>query len=165
MAQRLAIFHPPGRLGLGANPFGKDVANLELYRALARHGGFEQLDMLVLQGVSEADARRGLLGEAASALRLTVESALSTAAPAAAGALLRGQPYLHELAWLRRQGAHDRAYSLIGLVHTIAPPAIRELISETLFSPVQPWDALICTSPSVRQALVARRGAVVPACA
>ena len=63
MAQRLAIFHPPGRLGLGANPFGKDVANLELYRALARHGGFEQLDLCVLQGVSEADARRALLGE------------------------------------------------------------------------------------------------------
>jgi glycosyltransferase involved in cell wall biosynthesis len=153
MAQRLAIFHPPGRLGLGANPFGKDVANLELYRALARHGGFAQLDLCVLQGVSEADARQALLGDDPSDLRINVDWALNTGTPAAAGALLRGQPYLHELAWLRRRGASDRAYSLIGLVHTLAPPAIRELISEALVSPVQPWDALICTSPSVRQAL------------
>src|SRR5207244_2741804 len=36
---------------------------------------------------------------------------------------------------------------------TLAPPAIRELISMTLTSPVQPWDAVICTSPSVRAAL------------
>ena len=41
---RLAILHPPGRMGLGANPFGKDVANLQLWQALARHGGYERLD-------------------------------------------------------------------------------------------------------------------------
>jgi glycosyltransferase involved in cell wall biosynthesis len=153
MAARLSIFHPPGRLGLGANPFGKDVANLQLYQALARHGGFEQLDMLVMQGTSEADARQALLGGQGSNLRVTVQSGMSVGAPSAAGALLRGQPYLHELAWLRRRMAGDRAYSLIGMIHTLAPPAIREYLSENLLAPVQPWDALICTSPAVRQAL------------
>lgn len=153
MAQRLSIFHPPGRLGLGANPFGKDVANLQLYQALARYGGFEQLDLLTLASTTEAEARAALLGDAPSALRLTTGSGLNPAIPAQSGALLRGQPYLHELAWLRRQGSRDRAYSLIGMSHTLAPPGIRELISMTLTSPVQPWDAVICTSPSVREAL------------
>jgi len=153
MAKRLSIYHPPGRLGFGANPFGKDVANLQLYRALALHGGLEQLDVLSLSRALEADVRRDLLGDADAAVRLTTETVFNPAAPAAAGALLRGQPYLHELAWLRRRGAGDKAYSLMGLVHTLAPPAIRELISTTLTSPVQPWDAVICTSPSVRDAL------------
>jgi len=153
MAKRLSIYHPPGRLGFGANPFGKDVANLQLYRALALHGGLEQLDVLSLSRALEADVRRDLLGDAHAAVRLTTETVFNPAAPAAAGALLRGQPYLHELAWLRRRGAGDKAYSLMGLVHTLAPPAIRELISTTLTSPVQPWDAVICTSPSVRDAL------------
>ena len=153
MAARLSIFHPPGRLGLGANPFGKDVANLQLYQALARYGGFEQLDLLTLAATTEAAAREALLGDAPAAVRLTTGSGLDPAIPAASGALLRGQPYLNELAWLRRQGRGDRAYSLIGLAHTLAPPTIREMISTTLTSPVQPWDAVICTSPSVRDAL------------
>jgi glycosyltransferase involved in cell wall biosynthesis len=153
LAKRLSIFHPPGRLGLGANPFGKDVANLQLYQALAQHGGFEQLDIVSLAGASEADLRRALLGEAASDLRVTAASLFEQQVPAEAGALLRGQPYLHELAWIRRRGPGDRAYSLAGLIHTLAPPAIRELISQSLLAPVQPWDALICTSPSVRDAL------------
>lgn len=153
MASRLSIFHPPGQLGYGANPFGKDVANLQLYRALAQHGGFEQLDILSHAPTAEAELRQALLGDAAGGVRLSADNILNQAVPAAAGALLRGQPYLHELAWLRRRTTSDRAYSLLGLVHTIAPPAIRELIGMTLTSPVQPWDAVICTSPSVRDAL------------
>lgn len=153
MASRLSIFHPPGRLGYGANPFGKDVANLQLYRALAQHGGFEQLDILSHAPTGEAELRQALLGEAQLPVRLAADNILHQGIPAASGALLRGQPYLHELAWLRRTGVSDRAYSLLGLVHTLAPPAIREMIGMTLTSPVQPWDAVICTSPSVRDGL------------
>ena len=39
------------------------------------------------------------------------------------------------------------------MIHTLAPPKVRELIGEVLLAPVQPWDALICTSPAVRQCL------------
>lgn len=153
MASRLSIYHPPGRMGYGANPFGKDVANLQLWRALAQHGGFEQLDVLSHAATNEADLRQALLDDAPVPVRLTADIILNPTAPLASGALLRGQPYLYELAWLRRRNASDRAYSLLGLVHTIAPPAIREMIGMTLTSPVQPWDAVICTSPSVRDAL------------
>ncbi|HKR88933.1 MAG TPA: glycosyltransferase family 4 protein [Phenylobacterium sp.] len=153
MAARLSIFHPPGQLGLKANPFGKDVANLQLYRALAQHGGFEQLDLMTFGSTTEAEARAALLGEAPSPVRVTVAAGLDPAVPAASGAVLRGQPYLNELAWVRRQSRGDRAYSLIGMSHTLAPPTIRDMIATTLTSPVQPWDAVICTSPSVRDAL------------
>ena len=49
MAARLSIYHPAGRLSLKGNPFGKDVANLQLFQALGRYGGFEQIDVVGLQ--------------------------------------------------------------------------------------------------------------------
>jgi D-inositol-3-phosphate glycosyltransferase len=149
----LSILHPPGVPATTTNPFGKDVANLDLFRALARHGAFEQLDVLSLRAADERQLAQALLQGEPSATRITSGSILNTALPAASGALLRGQPYLDELAWLRRAQAGDRGYSLLGLVHTIAPPAIRQIIAMTSVAPLQPWDAVICTSPSVRDAL------------
>ena len=155
MARRLSILHPVGALATKANPFGKDVANIELFRALARHGGFEQLDILTQRQLAEADLRAALLGEAASATRIVPASVLNTSLPAQSGALLRGQPDLYDLAWLRRSELGDRAYSLLGLVHTIAPPFMRQIMSMASVGPVQPWDAIICTSPSVQHAVAA----------
>ncbi|WP_148216769.1 glycosyltransferase family 4 protein [Phenylobacterium zucineum] len=150
---RLSVFHPSGALGLGANPFGKDVANLQLIRALAQSGGFEQLDILSARPPSEADLAAGLIQDSGSQTRLASGWLLNTGLPAASGALLRGQPYLSELAWLRRRACGDRGYSLLGLAHTLAPPAVRELIAASLSAPVHPWDAVICTSPSVQDGL------------
>lgn len=155
MAPRLSIFHPAGELALGRNPFGKDVANLELFRALARHGGFEQIDILgLVAGQADRQATQ-LLGDSPSQVRVTSDSVLNQATAAQAGALLRGQPDLYDLAWLRRRTVGDRAYSLVGLVHTIAPPAMRQMIAMSQVAPIHPWDAVICTSPSVQGAMSA----------
>ncbi len=67
MARRLSIFHPAGELALGRNPFGKDVANLELFRALARHGGFEQIDILGLLAGGRGQPGRAVAGRRALA--------------------------------------------------------------------------------------------------
>lgn len=153
MGSRLSILHPRGDMGLGQNPFGKDVANLELFRALARHGGFEQVDMLSVLPVTEAHLHEAMIAGSASTTRVVPVSALNQASPREAGTLLRGQADLQDLAWLRRVSCGDRAYSLMGLVHTLAPPSIRQTIAMAAAAPVHPWDAIICTSPSVRDAV------------
>ena len=154
MAERLAIFHPLGHFGLKANPFGKDVANLELFRALARHGGFQRLDVLgVRSGLADAEVSRGLFGDQPGATQVASGLIFNQAAAAEAGAVLRGQPDLYGLAWLRRRTVGDRAYSLMGLVHTLAPPAMRQMIADVSLAPTHPWDAIVCTSPSVREGL------------
>lgn len=153
MTDRLAIFHPPGHLELHGNPFGKDVANLELYRALALHGGFAELSVLSLRPGTDEDLARELLEGRPCATRLTAGPVLNQGIPAAAGALLRGQPDLYELSWLRRRAVGDRAYSLLGLAHTLAPPAMRQVMAMASVGPTQPWDSIICTSPSVRDGL------------
>jgi D-inositol-3-phosphate glycosyltransferase len=153
VANRLAIFHPRGELGLGQNFFGKDVANLELFRAMAQHGGFEQLDVLSVIPTTDAALRAALLDDPDAPIRILSGSSLNQMPARDAGALLRGQPDLQDLAWLRRISVGDRSYSLIGLVHTLAPPTMRQTIAQALVAPVHPWDAIICTSPSVRDAV------------
>jgi glycosyltransferase involved in cell wall biosynthesis len=154
VASRLAIYHPAGRLGLGQNPFGKDVANLQLYRALANHGGYDQIDMLSNTAGDPELITQGLFPDGRPTTKVTTGTVLWPEAAAAGGVLFRGQPDLAELAWVRRRTMGDRAYSMVGLIHTIAPPAMREMIASSVVAPVQDWDAVICTSPSVREAMV-----------
>ncbi|WP_206749773.1 glycosyltransferase family 4 protein [Synechococcus sp. UW179A] len=85
--------------------------------------------------------------------RLVASSLTDTNLAVRHGVLLRGQPYLEELAWLRRSKNLDQAYSLVGLIHTIAPPAVRSKIGSAVIAPTHPWDALVCTSPAVQQAM------------
>ncbi len=60
--------------------------------------------------------------------------------------------------WRRPAGA--AAFSLIGQIHTLSTPAAQALIQDLVSEPVQPWDALICTSTAGRavvQALIEDR--------
>ena len=149
---RLAIHAPNLGLSLPDQPFGKDVANRGLYIALASYGGFEEISFCTAERPLQASLQQHF-GSAPGAARLRVSSLTQTDAAAEAGTLLRGQPYLSELAWERGHRHGHQAYSLVGMIHTLAPPKVRELIGEVLVAPVQPWDALICTSPAVRQCL------------
>ena len=150
---RLAILHSSGATALGNDPFGKDVANLQLWQALARHGGYERLDILALQAFDTLDVSASLLDGHPSSTEVVAGPFLTSRAPAEAGILFRGQPYLADLAWMRRRTASDRTYSLVGLIHSIAPPGVREMIAASATAPTHPWDALICTSPSVQVAM------------
>ena len=150
---RLAIHAPNLGLSLPDQPFGKDVANQGLYTALASHGGFDQISFRTAEEPSISILQQRF-GAAPGAARLTISPLLQTESAAQAGTLLRGQPYLSELAWERGRRHGHQAYSLVGMIHTLAPPKVRELIGDVLVAPVQPWDALICTSPAVRDCLV-----------
>jgi glycosyltransferase involved in cell wall biosynthesis len=153
MTARLAIYHPAGQVGLGQNVFGKDVANFQLFQALARHGGLDQVDFLAHAPISADHLRDALVGAAPCPTRISSSVIFDQAVAVEAGALLRGSARLEELAWQRRRAVGDRAYSLMGLIHTIAPPAIRQEIGAAGIAPIHPWDALICTSPSVQSAM------------
>ena len=146
----LAIFHPPGRLVDVNNPFGKDVANAALYRALVRWGDFARVDILNQAKVSSNELRKDLYALDLQATDICSVPTSEIESVKSSGTVLRGQPYLSELAWWRRSQCSDSKFSLTGLIHTVAPARIRERIGETLFAPVQPWDALICTSPAVQ---------------
>ena len=50
--------------------------------------------------------------------------------------------------WRQTVGAD--AFSLMGQIHTISTPTALGLLQELLTEPVQPWDALICSSSAGR---------------
>jgi D-inositol-3-phosphate glycosyltransferase len=154
VAKRLAIYHPNAKLGLGENPFGKDVANIGLYRSVARYGGYDPLAIVAHGVLSEEALTAGFNPDGDATSRLAGVHMLNQQGVAKCGAVLHGFPRLRDLAWLRRRLVGDGAYSLIGMVHTLAPPVLREEIAAHALAPLHAWDALICTSPSVQSALV-----------
>ncbi|MHA1539805.1 MAG: glycosyltransferase family 4 protein [Alphaproteobacteria bacterium] len=66
------------------------------------------------------------------------------------GCLYYPSPGLGDLAW-RRRYYNQRAYSLCGVTHTTASSGVTESLGKMLVDPLQPWDALICTSESVKK--------------
>ena len=68
---------------------------------------------------------------------------------ASVGCLYLPGPGLSESAWKRSKIA-ERGWSLCGITHTTLSGRAMDAITGVLTAPVQPWDALICTSRSVR---------------
>ena len=155
LAGSIALYHPSAGVRPKNNPFGKDVANLELFKAVLRHGDFEHVDFLTSVQVAPEALIGGLLGAETPQAKVRISHLLDQGLPSQAGALVRGVPELSDMAWLRRSAGAEYDYSLVGMIHTLAPPAMRELIGKAATSPMQPWDALICTSPVVQDAVTA----------
>jgi glycosyltransferase involved in cell wall biosynthesis len=65
------------------------------------------------------------------------------------GCLFSPVPNLSKESWARRPyGPH--IYSICGITHTTATDRVMDAIGEMLIAPIEPWDALICTSRAVR---------------
>ncbi|MBH8555999.1 glycosyltransferase family 4 protein [Nostocaceae cyanobacterium CENA357] len=69
-----------------------------------------------------------------------------------AGTIYHPDPILSKLAWNRRF-FDQRGYSICGVTHTIASTGVMGGIGDLLIAPLQPWDALICTSVAVKIAV------------
>lgn len=69
-----------------------------------------------------------------------------------AGCVFTPGPVISELAWMRRY-VGERRYSLCGITHSVATELVIRSIRDFMVSPTQPWDALICTSVSARDAI------------
>lgn len=154
MAAPCAIYLGGTGIGLKHNPFGKDVANLGLYRALARYAPGDELPFLSFNRMDNDDVSAELFQGTEATKAITTTSVFNPQALSEAGTLIRASADLSDLAWMRRHGG-DRAYSITGLIHSLAPPAMREYIARAITAPIQPWDTMWCTSPAVRDALTA----------
>jgi len=68
---------------------------------------------------------------------------------AKAGVVYHPGPGIAEHAWQRSSFSHG-AWSLCGITHTTASATAMDAITALITAPVQPWDALICTSTAVK---------------
>jgi len=68
---------------------------------------------------------------------------------AAMGTFFCPDPTLARFVWDRRF-VGQRSYSLCGITHTVSSKGVMQALADYLTAPLQPWDALICTSTAVR---------------
>jgi D-inositol-3-phosphate glycosyltransferase len=152
MTTPCAIYLGGSGVGLKENPFGMDVANLGLYRALARYAPGDELTFLAFNRMDDAAVAAELYQDGPATKSIKTTSVFNPEMIAAAGTLVRPSGDISDLAWMRRKDG-DRAYSITGLIHSLAPPAMREYIARVITTPIQPWDTIWCTSPAVRSSL------------
>jgi glycosyltransferase involved in cell wall biosynthesis len=132
---------------------GRHAAGEGFLRGMVRHAGFEPLVALT-RSQADADAFRRQVAAMGATIR--AEAILEDDLPKLSriGALMIPGPGLGPPAWRRRRAGEAKAWSIVGVTHTIASAGAMDGIAETLTAPVQPWDALICTSQAVRGATV-----------
>ena len=68
---------------------------------------------------------------------------------AQAGVVYHPGPGIGEHAWQRAAFGHG-AWSLCGITHTTSSAGAMDALAALLTTPVQPWDAVICTSTAVK---------------
>ena len=146
----LAIYLPDGQVEPPTNPYGRLIANAGVYRALTRHGGYRRVHFQCRTPAEPEQLARELRADA-TAVEITSGPLLSTAAATRAGVLLSGQPYLSEPAWVRRHAGRDADYSIVGTIFAFASATHRERMMSSALAPLHEWDAMICSSPTLRQ--------------
>jgi glycosyltransferase involved in cell wall biosynthesis len=68
---------------------------------------------------------------------------------AQAGTVFYPGPGLGEFAWQRAKFGHG-GWSLCGITHTTSSAGAMDALTALITAPVQPWDAVICTSTAVK---------------
>lgn len=146
MTGRAAIHYGPRGFDAGAERLvGRAVANAGFLRAYLDHGTPGPVHCHVASDEAFEDFRRKFPNP-----RQSVHvPPYRVSALADVGALHVPGPALGGFAWPRLNG-DPRGYSLTGLTHAMSSPRALAAVRELLVAPVFAWDALVCTSASIR---------------
>jgi starch synthase len=130
---------------------GRHAAGEGFLRGFVRHGGIDRLYCYARSEATAQDftARAQAHGASVPVTWIPFAQPQRLAEP---GCVFYPTVGVDELAWRRRR--HDQqAYSIVGITHTIVTGEVIEVVANWLIAPVQPWDAVICTSKAVRAAI------------
>lgn len=89
-------------------------------------------------------------GKTTPVYRWIAQNQIHRAAPV--GTVYLPGPQVADMAWIRHRDPFVRAngFSLVGMTHTSCELPVQDSLADMLTAPVQPWDAQICPSQSVR---------------
>lgn len=154
MTSLAAIQYVPEAFDLGPGRLvGRRAAGAAFLDAWIRHSGADPITSYTISG-ERRDAFVDHVRTLDRAKSTASASPSDVAALVAAGALWIGDPALAPFAWHRRWQRQTN-WSLVGITHTMCSHAAIDQVVGLLRAPVQPWDALICTSHAAKQAVVA----------
>jgi glycosyltransferase involved in cell wall biosynthesis len=141
-------YHPEAYTTSGPKLMGRNAAGESFLRGFFAHS---QADALYVQvqrrehGDHFAATARGLGRQEP----VTVIDSASLGALTKPGTVYYPGPGIGEHAWHRTTFGADH-WSLCGITHTTSSIAAMDAIRELITAPVQPWDAVICTSTAVK---------------
>ncbi|WP_439550990.1 glycosyltransferase family 4 protein [Falsiroseomonas sp.] len=127
---------------------GRHAAGEGFLRGMVRHSGFDRLVALVPRP-ADAEAFQAQARDLGATMALEAVPEAELHRVAETGCLMLPGPEMAGLGW-RRQRTGAARFSLVGITHTTASHGAMDSIADLLTGPLQPWDALICTSAAVR---------------
>jgi glycosyltransferase involved in cell wall biosynthesis len=148
-ANAAILYRPEGYATDGPRLMGRQAAGEGLLKGFVRHADVERLYCYAPRR-DQAEHFVQAAKAAGNTRPVTWLNEADATSPRAAGTLYLPDPSLSQHAWRRRR-FDQRAYSIVGVTHTTASAGAMDWISGLHLSPVQEWDALICTSTVVRE--------------
>jgi starch synthase len=151
--QTVAIhYHPDGYDTTGPRLLGRQAAGEGFLKALVEHGSHPTLYCHTESRKFLDDMLRRIRPWSKRIRDVVWIQPGDARGLAQAGTFYRPDLVLEGYAWQRRFGS-QRDFSICGVTHTIASRAAQDALGRLLIAPLQPWDALICTSRAVRTAV------------
>ncbi len=150
-------FHPEAYSISGPKLMGRNAAGESFLRGLLAHSRSREFWAQVERPehahvFAEAVQRSGRT----EPVRIVDKNCLGHLADS--GLVYCPEPGIGRHAWQRALFG-DAAWSLCGITHTTSSAGAMDAIANLLVAPVQPWDAVICTSPAVKENLTRLLGA------
>ena len=144
-------YHPDAYRGDREQIKGRHSAGAGFLTNFLRHGEVDRF-WGITNSKNDGDEFKAMAGAVRPGIEATVVPHTLAEHVREVGCVLSSGPNNAEDAWARRLD-DDRAYSICGLTHTVSSDRVAQSLGALLTTPVQPWDALICTSTSVRKAV------------
>ncbi|QCO07238.1 glycosyltransferase family 4 protein [Azospirillum argentinense] len=151
MSNAAIFFHPDGYLTARKDLKGRHVAGESFLNGFFRHSGQPEF---ICHAASPEQARSfaELAGRLAPGSSTQLVPTTAPEGLARVGCLFVPGPGIDRFVWQRRR-VGQRTYSLCGITHTTSESP--EMFGQLLTAPVQPWDAVICTSLAARASVEA----------
>jgi len=146
------LFHHPDAVETARSDLmGRHAAGEGFLHSFVRYSGVERFYCQGHEAVHGEDfGRRVAKLDQDGRERTFVPIGMMGRIPELPGTLSIPGPGIGMYAWRRRISANARSYSLCGVTHAVSSETVMENFGELLTAPVQPWDAVICASQSVK---------------
>ena len=159
MTNASIFFHPDGYDTTGARLMGRHSAGESFLRGFLRHADVETFYFFNGSGGDVADLNKLITRIEPPTKPVRWSGRRARGQLGEAGCLFHPGPSIATEAWSRRP-FDSRRYSLTGITHTTATHRVMDILADMMTAPLEPWDALICTSSAVRDSVETQLQAV-----
>ncbi len=142
-------YHPEAYTTSGPKLMGRNAAGESFLRGYLSHTRASEFWVQV-QALDHAQHFASVVTQAGRTEPVKVVDRANLAALSGAGVVYYPGPGIGEHAFHRAAVSGTGAWSLCGITHTTASAGAMDAIVDLVTAPVQPWDAVICTSAAVK---------------